>query len=102
MMARERRLRLSRSRFNQVVTRAPQLAAGNLEMAQRSIPAPPKPARDRRMRHFHLLIDALNHLPPRIAMGMGSDPLFVSLHEDPRLVALITQAKKKDVSQAPN
>jgi hypothetical protein len=47
-----------------------------------------------------LLIDAVNHLPPRIAMGMGSDPLFVSLHEDPRLVALITQAKKKDVSQA--
>ena len=45
-----------------------------------------------------LLEDAANHLTPRIALGLGSDPLFVSLHDDPRFVALIAQVKKKAIS----
>jgi serine/threonine protein kinase len=49
-----------------------------------------------------LLEDAVNHLPPRIALGMGSDPLFVSLHDDPRFEALIAQVKKKAASHPPN
>jgi serine/threonine protein kinase len=49
-----------------------------------------------------LLEDAVNHLPPRIVQGVDSDPLFVSLHGDPRFVALTAQIKKKAVSHAPN
>jgi len=41
-----------------------------------------------------LLSGAINHLPPRIALGMSSDPLFVSLHGDPRFEALVVEAKK--------
>lgn len=49
-----------------------------------------------------LLEDAVKHLPPRIALGMDSDPLFVSLHNDPRFVALVAQARKRAASNRPN
>ncbi|MGA9465355.1 MAG: tetratricopeptide repeat protein [Terracidiphilus sp.] len=49
-----------------------------------------------------LLKDAVNHLPPRIAKGMSSDPLFVSLHDDPRFAALIAEASKKAAPHGPN
>jgi len=48
-----------------------------------------------------LLTEAVDYLPPRIALGVASDPLFVSLREDPRFVALIAQTNRKSDSQAP-
>ena len=48
-----------------------------------------------------LLEDAIDHLPPRIAGGLESDPLFASLHGDPRFVALVARAKSRVSSQKP-
>jgi eukaryotic-like serine/threonine-protein kinase len=33
----------------------------------------------------NVLEDAVNRLPPRMVLGLGSDPLFTSLHDDPAL-----------------
>ena len=49
-----------------------------------------------------LLEDAIDHLPPRIAGGLESDPLFASLHGDPRFVALVARAKSRVSSQKPH
>jgi eukaryotic-like serine/threonine-protein kinase len=50
-----------------------------------------------------LLGHAIDHsLTPRMALGMEGDPLFASLHGDPRFVALVARAKKQAASQKPN
>jgi tetratricopeptide (TPR) repeat protein len=49
-----------------------------------------------------LLEQAIDHMPPRIALGMETDPLFASLHGDPRFAALVAHAKKLAASQKPN
>jgi eukaryotic-like serine/threonine-protein kinase len=48
-----------------------------------------------------LLNDALDHgLAPRIALGVATDPLFVSLHGDSRFDALVTQHKELTMKQS--
>ena len=50
-----------------------------------------------------LIRQAVEHgLQPFVALDMEKDPCFLSLHRDPRFVALVTHAKKQASSQRPN
>ena len=54
------------------------------------------------MRRFHCSKTRLTTCRRESLLGLGSDPLFVSLHNDPRFVALIAQVTKKTVPHDSN
>ena len=50
-----------------------------------------------------LLRQAIDHgLPPRVDLGIETDPMFNSLHRDPRFVALVAHAKEQAATQRAN
>ena len=49
-----------------------------------------------------LLEQAIDYLPPRIALGLEADPMFASLHGDPRFASLVARARKRAATQQPN
>jgi hypothetical protein len=50
-----------------------------------------------------LLGQAVDHgLPPRVELGIETDPMFNSLHSDRRFAALVAHAKKLANARTPN
>lgn len=57
----------------------------------------------RKWQAIALLRQSVEHgLAPRIARGLRTDPLFVSLHHDPKFTALLADVQKRFPSQAPS